>query len=331
MKDPLGQDLSISVLVPAYNAAATLPRTLDSLINQDSEAWTAVVVDDGSSDRTAEVAAGYAARDSRIRSFSQSNAGTAAARNAAAGASEGEFISLLDADDYLLPSYVSTMSAFIEDHPGYEIYSCNVWLEYADGSRLLYVETPEVRSHANMSFRDYLLGGSYLCMLGAIVRRTTFDRLGGFRPGYYAEDVDFWRRALASGAKHIFCPEPLAVYDKGVKGQKTEDRAKIVASYIATDQDLLQTGLLSEEDAELLRDVLDRNRYRLEHGGTPEELAARRTEVQAQALRGRVVLIFGERHADSVLRLLRPITGAVRPLRVTLNRVLAVRGKHRHG
>lgn len=313
----------ICVIIPAYNAAATLPRTLDSLIDQDSESWTAVAVDDGSSDRTAEVAVGYATRYSRIRTFSQSNAGTAAARNAAAGASEGEFISLLDADDYLLPNYVSTMSAFIEDHPGYDIYSCNVWLEYEDGSRRLYVQAHDSRPHASMSFRDYLLGGSYLCMLGAIVRRTTFDRLGGFRSGYYAEDVDFWRRALASGAKHIFCPEPLAVYDKGVQGQKTEDRARIIESYIVTDEDLLGTGLLGEEDTELLRGVLDRNRYRLEHGGTPDELAARRTEAQAQALRSRVARVFGEKRADAVLKLLRPITSAIRPLRLALNRALA--------
>jgi glycosyltransferase involved in cell wall biosynthesis len=72
--------VSVSVVIPAYNAEGTLGATLDSLLAQTSREWEAVVVDDGSRDATAKVAEESAARDERIRLIRQKNGGEAAAR-----------------------------------------------------------------------------------------------------------------------------------------------------------------------------------------------------------------------------------------------------------
>jgi glycosyltransferase involved in cell wall biosynthesis len=96
-------DSLVSVIVPAYNAADSLPATLDSVISQTYRRTEVLVVDDGSSDATAEIACSYARRDARVRLLQQSNAGVAAARNLALRQSTGEFVAPIDADDIWYP------------------------------------------------------------------------------------------------------------------------------------------------------------------------------------------------------------------------------------
>lgn len=104
----------VSVVIPAYNAAATLADTLDSVIGQTYPHIEIVVVDDGSRDATAEVLARYAPR---VRAIRQANGGLAAARNAGLAAATGEFIALLDADDLCEPERIGAQVAFMASRP----------------------------------------------------------------------------------------------------------------------------------------------------------------------------------------------------------------------
>ena len=99
----------ISVIVPFYNAEATLARCLDSLIVQTFADFEALLIDDGSTDGSAVIAAGYARRDGRFRVFRQDNSGAGAARNLGLSESAGAYICFLDADDGLLPDYLEQM------------------------------------------------------------------------------------------------------------------------------------------------------------------------------------------------------------------------------
>ena len=92
-----------SIVVPAYNAAATLSDTLLSLTSQTYRDIEIVVVDDGSTDSTASVARSFAARDNRIRLVRQANRGLAGARNSGVAAASGEVVGFCDADDLWLP------------------------------------------------------------------------------------------------------------------------------------------------------------------------------------------------------------------------------------
>jgi len=93
--------MRISVIIPAYNAARFLPETIESVLCQSVRDWELLIVDDGSQDRTGEIASLYAEKDPRIRSFRLPNAGVAAARNAGFQRSDRqtEFICYLDHDD----------------------------------------------------------------------------------------------------------------------------------------------------------------------------------------------------------------------------------------
>ena len=94
---------AISVIIPAYNAAAFLNCCLDSLLAQSFPDWEAICVDDGSTDGTAALLEHYAARDSRFRVVHQANAGVSAARNNALEQARGTFLLFVDSDDSLHP------------------------------------------------------------------------------------------------------------------------------------------------------------------------------------------------------------------------------------
>ena len=93
----------VSVVIPARNAAETLGDALESLVAQSEGSFEAIVVDDGSSDRTPAVAESYAARDQRFRVLAGESRGVSAARNLAVAETRGEWLLFLDADDWIEP------------------------------------------------------------------------------------------------------------------------------------------------------------------------------------------------------------------------------------
>jgi cellulose synthase/poly-beta-1,6-N-acetylglucosamine synthase-like glycosyltransferase len=101
----------LSVIIPAHKAVETITDTLDSLLAQTSPAWEAIVVDDGSSDDTAAVAARFAERDARLRLVQQSPHGVRAARNIGISFARYDWGLFLDADDWLAPVQSTEMPA----------------------------------------------------------------------------------------------------------------------------------------------------------------------------------------------------------------------------
>lgn len=113
---PLPRPL-VSVIIPAWNAAAHLQETIDSVLRQTIQSFELIVVDDGSSDDTAAIAASAETRDRRIRLVRRANAGVGAARNAGIQLARGEFIAPLDADDLWSPKKLEKQIARLE-HAG---------------------------------------------------------------------------------------------------------------------------------------------------------------------------------------------------------------------
>jgi len=198
-----------SVLVAAYQSEATIGEALDSLLGQDIASWEAIVVDDGSTDATAAIAAGYAQRDERVRLLRQANAGTARARNAAAAVARGSWLLPLDADDLLLPGALSAHLAFIAAHPGFELYSWSSDRLFPNGSREPFDESPEYERETTFTIKDMIERNRLLSH--TTIDPAMFARLGGYRETY-VEDYDLWLRAMAAGARHIHNPRSLALY-----------------------------------------------------------------------------------------------------------------------
>jgi glycosyltransferase involved in cell wall biosynthesis len=193
MKSPL-----ISCIVPVYNGERYLGETLDSILAQTHSPVEVIVVNDGSTDGTASVAARYG---DRIRYLQQLNAGPATARNLGLAAAQGEFIAFLDADDLWHVEKLERQMARFHACP--ELGYClahvqNFWV-------------PELIEEEKR-YRDHRISkpipGYSSCTL--LARRTLFETIGPFNTAIdHADDTDWFLRASEIGAAMEMLPDVL--------------------------------------------------------------------------------------------------------------------------
>jgi len=216
------------VVMPAFNAAWTVEEAVASVLAQTRADWELVVVDDGSTDETPDIAERCAAGDPRITVLRRRHAGPAAARNAGAAAGSAPLLVRLDADDALLPPCLATYSAFIAGHPGYDIFTCDAEVFSEAGVQHRYYAGERAR-HVLEFTLEQLIDANLILAPAAVCTRALFERVGGLREGVYVEDYDFWLRALAAGARHVYIPAVLVRY-RLHPGQMSRDVARMQAS-----------------------------------------------------------------------------------------------------
>ncbi|QJD97368.1 glycosyltransferase family 2 protein [Mucilaginibacter robiniae] len=113
----------VSIVVPAYNRADVIAETLDSVMNQDFTDWECLIIDDHSTDITAQICADYVARDSRFQFYlNKRSKGAQGARNTGIDKATGKYVIFLDSDDLLGSHCLSNRLAFAEQNPGYNYY-----------------------------------------------------------------------------------------------------------------------------------------------------------------------------------------------------------------
>ena len=105
----------VSIITPCYNGAKYIGETIESVLAQDYKDWEMHIVNDGSSDNSAEVISSYAEKDPRIRLINQPNGGSANARNNGIRQATGRYIALLDADDLWNPDFLSEQLLFLKE------------------------------------------------------------------------------------------------------------------------------------------------------------------------------------------------------------------------
>ena len=121
----------VSIIMPAYNAENYLTRSIQSIRTQTYDNWELLIVDDGSSDRTREVAAAFSQKDGRVKLLCNQHGGTARARNAALDIAQGDYISFIDADDAYHPSFLQMlMDAMKRDHSDLAVCGIRIGVDY---------------------------------------------------------------------------------------------------------------------------------------------------------------------------------------------------------
>jgi glycosyltransferase involved in cell wall biosynthesis len=129
----MGAGPLVSVMMPCYNVASTLPMAVASLFAQSYSNWEAVVVDDGSSDRTWELLCGLSDDRLRLHRFEQ-NRGRGAARQQCLEMARGELLAFLDADDWLFPDKLAKQVSLMESHPDIAVLSACCVITDAEGN-----------------------------------------------------------------------------------------------------------------------------------------------------------------------------------------------------
>lgn len=227
----------ISVIIPAYNAAATIGKAITSILAQGYPAHEIIVVDDGSTDATGNTVQAYGDKVTYIR---QDNTGPSAARNKGVQQASGEWIAFLDADDWYLPDRLLTHAEMIRENPKLDFLVAS--FDYVNpqgqlinpsiaatefGNQLLdrsgpqgrvVIEKEEIGSFINDQFSDTR------CLT---LPKTTFLALGGFPLELrICEDVAFMLRLCARSQRAGIACQSLAVYTVHDAGLIRSDRLR---------------------------------------------------------------------------------------------------------
>ena len=224
--DPRGGGvMDLSVIIPAYNRERTVGATIESVLACGADAEI-VVVDDSSTDRTAEVAGGYGGR---VKVVGRPNGGPAAARNTGLEHATGGVVAFLDSDDIWHPGVVPDGLRVLRDHPDIDVLFCETLCgNDADGYARLSETTgrgafaglltdpvrPGLYRLDRPRFVPRMIDRNQVFLGSTLVRRPVLDASGGFDPGLFGgEDYEICLR-WAVGHRFAFLDRPLARYEK---------------------------------------------------------------------------------------------------------------------
>ena len=205
----------VSVIMPAYNTEKFIGESIQSVIDQTYANWELLVVDDGSTDKTADIIRAFAAQDSRVKYLSQHNGGPGKARNTAIAESNGTLIAFLDADDLWLPEKLERQLQALEATNADVIYS-NGLIIYEPGAIpgrtdfSIVAGTTEGRK-----MLDILLLQNRIPVQSVMVRKEACRNAGQFDESSEVrgcEDYELWLRLAVHGALFHGISENLIKY-----------------------------------------------------------------------------------------------------------------------
>ena len=182
----------VSVIIPAYNSAKFIGTTLDSVKKITYPNWECVIMNDGSTDNTLQVAEEVVSHDPRFTLLTQPNSGPSIARNSAIANSRGKYILPLDADDLISPNYIEEGVNVLENEGNVKIVYCEA---------VKFGRVSEPWNLPEYSFKALLKENMIFCT--ALYRKEDFHKTRGYDPELRAgrEDWDFWIEMLKTGGE----------------------------------------------------------------------------------------------------------------------------------
>jgi glycosyltransferase involved in cell wall biosynthesis len=174
----------LSIIIPCYNSESTLESTLESVINQDFQDWEAIIINDGSTDNTEEIALRWIEKDKRFQYFAKPNEGLGKTRNYGIARSNGTFILPLDSDNQLIKDFTQDAIIILENNQ-------DVGVVYGDA--VYFGENTGLWKVAEYDFKKILVG-NYIDAC-AIFRKNLWQEVGGYdenMPYQGNEDWDLW-------------------------------------------------------------------------------------------------------------------------------------------
>lgn len=263
---------TLSVIIPLYNKEREIGDTLRSVLAQTLTPLEIIVVDDGSTDRSAAIVREIAAESPLVKLVEQPNAGECAARNRAIAEAKGEYVALLDADDQWRPRFLQEVAALIEEFPDCGLYCTAFDIVSHEGE--FPAVCPSKRGIVENFFRDsahrYIAIPSASC-----IPRRVFDDVGGFPEGMkIAGDLYMWIK-IARRYRVCFSPERLCRYSRVASNRSASSYTPERTAY--SFEQLYAPSAPVEEREFIARAALGKALILSAKGGTEEAARAIRT------------------------------------------------------
>lgn len=187
---------AVSVLMSVYNGQEFVREAIESILAQTFHDFEFLIIDDGSTDRTAEILSEFARRDKRVRIVSHSNRGRATSLNIGIDLSAGKYIARMDADDVALPTRFQEQVEFLEQHPDVVVLGGAVELINVAGQALQTFEQPLEDAQIRLAMQSRCA----ICHPTVLMKKDSALAAGGYRKALLdADDYDLWLRMAELG------------------------------------------------------------------------------------------------------------------------------------
>ena len=205
-----------SVIIPLYNKAPYIAKAIESVLGQTYRDFEVIVIDDGSTDQSLEVAKTF--ENKSITIISQPNSGVSTARNNGVKIAKHPYICFLDADDWWHPTFLEEMKRLITDFPDAGIYGSGYYIVKNGQERIAPIGVPQGFERGIIDYCEVY--AKTLCMpltsISVVIPKHIFDEEKGFKSQLkFGEDFDLWIR-IALKHKVILVNKPLAYYNQDV-------------------------------------------------------------------------------------------------------------------
>lgn len=206
-----------SVIIPLYNKAPYVGKTVESVLGQTFGDYELIIVDNGSNDGSHEIVAAFT--DHRIKIVRlEENVGVSNARNKGVAMASAPIVTFLDADDWWEPTFLEEMAGLIDRHPDAGIYGTGYYIVKNGKKRLAPIGVDEGFEEGEINY--CAVYAKTLCMpltsITVAMPKAVFDETGGFKPHLkLGEDFDLWVR-IALKHKTVFLNKPLSNYNQDV-------------------------------------------------------------------------------------------------------------------
>ena len=247
-----------TVVVPLYNKRAYIERCIRSIQRQTLSDFRALIIDDGSTDESAEAAKLASAGDPRFEVISVPNGGVSRARNTGSQRAATPWVTFLDADDEWLPDFLTSVDRALNEYPDAELISTGYKVGPAHGLRDtdFGLQAPIVPAfdYYGITVRSI----APICASAVALKRDVLLSFGGFPEDIsLGEDIMTWTRFVARG-KHVLVNRPLAIYYRDDAGSLTrKPSARQIAGRLRF-LDYLDTSVLDGECPPAYRNLVSR-------------------------------------------------------------------------
>jgi len=196
----------VSVILPVYNCEKYLQYAIESILDQTFKDFELLILDDGSTDKSSEIAKKYAAKDNRIRYFYHSNMGLAKTLNKGLKLARGVYIARQDADDISHPERLEKQVKYLDGHPEIALVGTSMYQIDEKGKKLYFYKFPT--SH-NKIIKLLEKGENPFPHTSIMIRKSVINMIGGYRELFKkAQDYDLYLR-VCERFKVASIPEPL--------------------------------------------------------------------------------------------------------------------------
>jgi glycosyltransferase involved in cell wall biosynthesis len=194
----------VSIIIPTYNRADLLRLTLESVVKQTYPNLEIILIDDGSTDHTAQVARTF---QGKVQYIYQENQGTDAAIRNAFRISQGKYVSFLDHDDLIMPSKIMKQVELLESNPNFDLCHCGHFYINGEGNWIQnYCLLPEDNILKELVMADFVWSGA------ALVKRDVILDVGLHDEAIWCSDWDLWLRIASRGYHFAVIQQPLGAY-----------------------------------------------------------------------------------------------------------------------